>query len=205
MSPGRQIAAVDDLERRHQLAAEQLGPAAVVGQRRQRTQHRQIAHADAEVALQRPERDDHRARHAVILLGLRQQLAMLLQRGVAVVMRFCEISLPEKAVKVCAKKPCLRSREMMPGSSVMPSSAAGDGGVRHAAGARLLAELVEPALEAAGVPAVGIVRLGGLAGVHGGRRCDSAHAARISSRAPIASLADSLSPCPSSSHVRPRH
>ena len=38
-------------------------------------------------------------------------------------MRFCEISLPEKAEKVCAKKPCLRSREMMPGSSVMPPSA----------------------------------------------------------------------------------
>ncbi len=31
-------------------------------------------------------------------------------------MRFCEISLPANAVKLWAKKLCLRSREMMPGS-----------------------------------------------------------------------------------------
>jgi len=38
-------------------------------------------------------------------------------------MRFCEISLPANEVKLWAKKLCLRSRAMMPGSMVMPSRA----------------------------------------------------------------------------------
>ena len=38
--------------------------------------------------------------------------------------RFCEISLAENDVKLWAKKLCLRSRAMMPGSMVMPSRAA---------------------------------------------------------------------------------
>ena len=38
-------------------------------------------------------------------------------------MRFCEISLSEKLRKLCAKNPWRRSREITPGSRVMPSRA----------------------------------------------------------------------------------
>jgi hypothetical protein len=69
----REIAALDDLQRRDGLVLEHLGAAAVIGQRHQRGQRRQIAHVGAEVALQSPERGDHRRRHAVFLLGARKR------------------------------------------------------------------------------------------------------------------------------------
>ena len=114
---GRQVAAVDDAQRVHQLAAEHLRAAAVVGQRRQRAQHRQLAHAGAEVALERPEGGDHRARHAVLLLDLGEQVAVLLELGGAALDAVLRDQLAGRTpMKLCAKKLCLRSREMMPGS-----------------------------------------------------------------------------------------
>src|SRR5680860_1354601 len=66
--PRREIAAVDDFERIHQLLAELLRPAAVIGQSGERADARQIAHDLAEVGLQPPIGDQHRTRHAVLLL-----------------------------------------------------------------------------------------------------------------------------------------
>ena len=64
------IAAVDDLDRRQQLPAEEIGPPAIVGERRQRRQRRAVAVEGAEVGLQTPEGGEHRRRHAELLLDL---------------------------------------------------------------------------------------------------------------------------------------
>ena len=66
---GAKIAALDDFHRRFQFFAEQLATAAIPGESQQRTQHWQVAHADAEVAFQRPEAGDDGARHAVLFFG----------------------------------------------------------------------------------------------------------------------------------------
>ena len=74
----RQVAALHDLQRRDQLALEQLGAAAIMRQRRERADHRQLAHvAGAVVGFQRPDRHDQLGRHAELPLDARQQ------RGVA--------------------------------------------------------------------------------------------------------------------------
>src|SRR5580704_1220663 len=70
----RQIAALDDLQGGDKLALEQLGAAAVMRQRCHRADHRQLAHvAGAVVAFQRPDRHDHRRRHAILLLDAPEQ------------------------------------------------------------------------------------------------------------------------------------
>ncbi len=66
--PRREIAAVDHPQREHQLFLELLGTAAVVAQGGERLDARQIAHHLAEIGLQPPIGDHHRARHAVLLL-----------------------------------------------------------------------------------------------------------------------------------------
>ena len=69
----REIAAVDDLQRRDGFVLEHLGAAAIIGQRHQRAQRRQIAHVGAEIAFESPERGDHRRRHAIFLFGARER------------------------------------------------------------------------------------------------------------------------------------
>ena len=68
----RKVAAIDDLQRGDGLALEHLRAAAIIGQRHQRAQRRQIAHIGAEIALQPPERGDYRGRHAIVALGARE-------------------------------------------------------------------------------------------------------------------------------------
>ena len=75
-----QVAALDHAQCVEQARAEQLRPAAVIGERRQRRQHVLLAGAGAEVAFQAPERDDHRRRHAEILLDALEQIVMLLDQ-----------------------------------------------------------------------------------------------------------------------------
>ncbi len=79
----RQVATVDDLQRGDGFARETFGAAAVIGQRNQRTQRRQVAHVGAEIAFQSPERGDDGRRHAVLLLGAGKGSRMRLDRGLA--------------------------------------------------------------------------------------------------------------------------
>ncbi len=65
---GRQVAALDDFQRRDQLRTEQMRPAAIERQRRQRAQRGQVSNIAAEIGLQPPERDDRRRRHAILVL-----------------------------------------------------------------------------------------------------------------------------------------
>ena len=80
---GREIAAVDDLQRGDGFVREHLRAAAVIGQRDQRAQRRQVAHVGAEIAFQSPERGDHSRRHAIFLFGARERRGMSLDPGLA--------------------------------------------------------------------------------------------------------------------------
>src|SRR5262249_59982268 len=60
------------------MAAEHVGAPAVVGERRQRFDGMVFALAGAEIALQSPERGDHRGGHAELLFLAREQRLMLL-------------------------------------------------------------------------------------------------------------------------------
>ena len=74
MSSGPQIAALDQSQRVEQLGAEPVGAPAVVSQRSERAERFLLAHIGAEIAFQRPERDDDRRRHAVLLVDPRKYL-----------------------------------------------------------------------------------------------------------------------------------
>ena len=81
---GAQVAALDQAQRVEQMAAEHLRAAAVVGERRQRLDRLVLALAAAEIALESPERGDHRRRHAEFLFLAREQRLVLLDLGGAV-------------------------------------------------------------------------------------------------------------------------
>ena len=76
---GRQDAEVDQLQQRHQLRPKQLRPAAIMRKRGQRVERPEIALHGAEIGLQRPERGDHRRRHAVLRLGAREHVGIFLE------------------------------------------------------------------------------------------------------------------------------
>ena len=78
------VAAFDDAQRVEQLLAEEIGPPAVIGERRERAENIVVAEIGAEVAFQAPEGGEHRRRHAVFLLDLREQRRVLLDLGEAV-------------------------------------------------------------------------------------------------------------------------
>ena len=65
---GMQIAALDEPQRVEKLSAEAVRAATVIGKRGDRAQRAVVAHIGAEVALQSPERHDHRRRHAELLV-----------------------------------------------------------------------------------------------------------------------------------------
>ena len=77
----RQIAALDDLQRIHQLAREEIGAPAIVGERRERAQRRRISLDRAEVRLQPPDRDDDLRRYPVLLLDAGERRGVLLQHA----------------------------------------------------------------------------------------------------------------------------
>jgi hypothetical protein len=72
----RQVAALRDLQRRNELALEQLAAPAIVRERRQRAHHRQLAHVAAVVGLHGPDRHDDGARHAELSLDPLEQSGM---------------------------------------------------------------------------------------------------------------------------------
>ena len=80
---GREIAAVENFQRREELGAELVRPAAIVGERRQRLQRAEIAEIGAEIRLQSPEADDDRAGHAELLLDARESVGVLLEQALA--------------------------------------------------------------------------------------------------------------------------
>ena len=79
----RDIAAVDDAERIHQLGAEEVGAAAIVGERGERAERGKVAHVAAVIGLQPPEGDDDRAGHAVLALDAAKSVGVLLQQRAA--------------------------------------------------------------------------------------------------------------------------
>src|ERR1700730_8923981 len=64
----RQISALNEPERIHEFRLEHRTAAAVVSERRKRTQSWAIASHRAKIRLQPPDRDDHRGRHPIDLL-----------------------------------------------------------------------------------------------------------------------------------------
>ena len=80
----REVAALQEAQRREQLALEQLGATAVVRHGREHAEGRELAQvARAEIGLQSPDRDDHGRRHAVLPLDARQQAGVPLQHLLA--------------------------------------------------------------------------------------------------------------------------
>ncbi len=75
------VAALDDAQRVEQLRAEEIGPAAVIGECGDGAENLVVAEIAAEVALQAPEGGEHRRRHAVFLFHLGEQLGVLLDLG----------------------------------------------------------------------------------------------------------------------------
>ena len=128
----------------------------ISGRRGERAQHGQIAHAGAEVALQRPERGDHRPRHAVLLLDLGEQLAMLLElrrAGLEPVLRDQLACKRREALGEEALLAVTRDDPRIHGHAVESGR---EGCARDAVRSRLLAEVRQPPLEAARVLAVGV-------------------------------------------------
>ena len=80
----RHVAMVEDAQRGHQFAAEEAGAAAFPGERRQRLDHVEVAHAGAEAGLQAPDAGDHAGIDAEPVLHAAEQRAVLLERGAAV-------------------------------------------------------------------------------------------------------------------------
>src|SRR5690606_1966635 len=66
---GRHVAALDDADRVEELRCEELGAAAVIGERCERTDDREFARGiGTEVSLEAPDRNDDLARHAALPL-----------------------------------------------------------------------------------------------------------------------------------------
>ena len=162
---GREVATVDDFQRGNGLVLEALAAAAIIGQRHQRGQHRQVAHIGAEIALQAPERRDDRRRHAIVLLSAGECRRMHLDMLLAVLHpvdrrhaagEFGE-QLAEYALAAVAVDDALVVGEV--------GRCCGDGALRHAFGHGALLQLGEKAVEALAVMTGG--------GAHRGRRLRS--------------------------------
>ena len=119
------VAAIEDLERVEQLAAEERRAARIPRERRERRDGRAHAAEAAEVRLHAPDGDDDPRRHAVALADLVEQLALRRERRrgrarirFGVRMRAMYFSR-EKTVSACA-----RSRSRMTGCGSVTSASA---------------------------------------------------------------------------------
>ena len=179
----REIAAIDDLQGGDGFADEPLGAAAVIGQRHQRAQRRQVAHVGAEIAFQSPERRDHSRRHAIFLLGAREGGRVSLDPGLALLhpVRRGHAAgelgehLPEHALAAVAVDDALVVDEVRRGLA--------ERALRDARGDRLLLQFSEEAVERQAVVA------GGGAGDWCGMAAspEPAWAARVPAAGPTAS------------------
>src|SRR5262249_27599388 len=101
-----QVAALNEPQRVEQLGAKAIRAPAVVSERGERAQRAVIAHIRAEVAFQRPERDDDRRRHAELRIdfgedrriGLDQRRAALNAVGRGHAIRKLKEGLGENAL-----------------------------------------------------------------------------------------------------------
>ena len=157
----RQVAAIDDLQRGDGLVLETLAAAAVIGERHQRRQHRQVAHVGAEVALQSPERGDHGGRHAIFLLGARERRLILLDVRLAALHAVGRRHAPRELGKDL-------SEHALAAVAVDDALVVGEVGrgfryraLRDALRDRLLLEIGEEALETRAVVAGGAAARGG--------------------------------------------
>src|SRR6185437_2161997 len=76
----REIAALENFQRRDQLALEKLRAAAVMRERGERLDDGALAHVGrAEIRLEPPDREDDLRRHAALLLDPPQERALALQ------------------------------------------------------------------------------------------------------------------------------
>ncbi len=80
---GGEIAALDNFQRVDQLLLELLGTAAIEAQRGERTHGLHVAHDFAEIGLKAPEGDEHRTRHAILLLDPAEGIGIFLEQCVA--------------------------------------------------------------------------------------------------------------------------
>ena len=156
-----QVAALDHAQRVEQMAAEHVAAPAVIGQRRQRLERLVLALAGAEIALQPPERGDDRGRHAVILLLAGEDRLEFLDLGHArgqpgagqhLVGEFEEV-LREEALPPVDADDALVEHQI--------GRCRVEGGGRDALGQGLLLEVGEPAVEVAGIAAIGVLGEGG--------------------------------------------
>jgi hypothetical protein len=69
---------IEDVERGHQLAAEEAGAAALPGERRQRLDHMEVAHAGAEARFEAPDAEDDTWIDTKTVLHAAEQRAVLL-------------------------------------------------------------------------------------------------------------------------------
>ena len=143
---GRQVAAVDDAHRIHELGAEHDRAPAIVGQRRERAQNGQLADDGAVVALERPEGGDHGTGHAVLLLDLGEQVAMLFQAGDAVLDAVLRNQLVGEGEEALGKEALLAVAADDARVHRHAVQDAGDGSPRDAAIERFLAESLRATL-----------------------------------------------------------
>ena len=143
----RDVAALQDLQRRHQLLARPAGAPALEAQRGERVDGRDVAVVGAVVALHAPDRDHDLARHAVarghrIELGPQRLQPLLAARHALGRDGRVEV-VPDRAHELGLAAVALHHLRQV----ARAVEGAVQGGLVDAGGARLGAELRDPALE----------------------------------------------------------
>ena len=152
--------------------AKRLRAPAIIGQRHQRAQRRQVAHVGAEIAFKSPERGDHRRRHAIFLFGARKRrrisldmrLALLHPVGRGHAAGKLGEHLAEYALAAIAIDDALVVDEIGRGLA--------DRALRNAGRNRLLFQFGQKAIETRAVMATGCTRNGCCSRRSGKARCD---------------------------------
>ena len=165
---GAQVAALDHAQGIEQMAPEHVRAAAVEGERGERLERLVLALPAAEIALQPPEPGDDRGRHAELLLLAREHRLVFLDLGGTLLQpvgrqhlvgEFQEV-LREEALSAVDIDDALVENEV--GRSRI------DGGGQDALRGGLFLEICQPAIETAGIAAIGV--LAGSRGRHA-RQC----------------------------------
>src|ERR1700686_231827 len=140
------------------MAAEHVAAAAVIGQRRERLERLVLALARAEIALQAPERGDDRGRHAEFLLLARKDRLVLLDLGRTLLQPVGSQHLVGEFEKVLREEalPAVDADDALVEHQIGRSGV--DRGGRDALGGGFLLEIGKPAVEAASVAAIGVLR-----------------------------------------------
>ena len=152
---GPEVAPLRDLERAHQLLAEEVRTPAVEGERRQRVHHRQVADIGAEIRLQAPEADDDRPRHAVLALQFPELRGVVLKQARALLHPVAGDHAVGEFQEALGED-ALRAVLAHDGGIVLQAVEGGrNGALGNPLRPRLGLEILEPAAEVAGVAALG--------------------------------------------------